>query len=351
MKKSKKPERFSKHLNLRRGKIEMSHGSGGRAMAQLIEELFHKAFANPYLLQNNDQAAINMKAGKIAFTTDSFVINPIFFPGGNIGSLAVHGTVNDLAMSGAQPLYLSAGFILEEGFPLADLEKIIKSMAGAARDAGVQIVTGDTKVVHRGQADGLYINTSGIGIIPPNINISAERAQPGDCILLSGPLGDHGIAVMAQREGLSYSTSLRSDAAALNGLVSTMLEAVLDIHVMRDLTRGGLAAALNEISATAGVGMLIEEAAIPVRSAVQAACEMLGYDPLNVANEGKLIAICPADSGIALLAALQSHPLGKKAAIIGNVVEDDHAFVEMKTQLGGKRLVDWISGDQLPRIC
>ena len=254
-------------------------------------------------------------------------------------------------MSGAQPLYLSAGFILEEGFPLSDLKKIVESMAKAAKEAGVQIVTGDTKVVYRNQADGLYINTSGIGTIPDNIHISAERATPGDSILLSGPIGDHGIAVMADREGLSYSTSLISDAASLNGLVAVMLEAVQDIHVMRDLTRGGLAAALNEIASTAEVGMIIEETAIPVRPEVQAACEMLGYDPLHVANEGKLIAICPSDSAPSLLAAMRNHPLGSQAVIIGNVIEDDHSFVEMITQLGGRRLVDWITGDQLPRIC
>ncbi|MCH7764872.1 MAG: hydrogenase expression/formation protein HypE, partial [Candidatus Marinimicrobia bacterium] len=285
----------------------MIHGSGGRAMAQLIDELFLQEFANPYLHQKNDQAAIPIKKGTIAFTTDSFVINPLFFPGGNIGSLAVHGTINDLAMSGAQPLYLSAGFILEEGFPLSDLKKIVESMAKAAKEAGVQIVTGDTKVVYRNQADGLYINTSGIGTIPDNIHISAERATPGDSILLSGPIGDHGIAVMADREGLSYSTSLISDAASLNGLVAVMLEAVQDIHVMRDLTRGGLAAALNEIASTAEVGMIIEETAIPVRPEVQAACEMLGYDPLHVANEGKLIAICPSDSAPSLLTAMRNH--------------------------------------------
>lgn len=351
MKKLKKLVRFQKRLNIRSGKVEMRHGSGGRAMGQMIEELFYQAFSNPYLLQKNDQAAISLKAGKIAFTTDSFVINPLFFPGGDIGSLSVQGTVNDLAMSGAVPQFLSAGFILEEGFPLIKLERIIKSMSLAALEAGVQIVTGDTKVVHRGQADGMYINTSGIGTIPDNIHISAELASPGDAILLSGPVGDHGIAVMAKREGLSYSTDLISDAAALNGLVSVMLETAEDIHVMRDLTRGGLAAALNEISSTAAVGMLIEESAVPVRPEVQAACEMLGYDPLNVANEGKLIAICPPDSAASLLRAMQRHPLGKQAAVIGKVVEDDHSFVEMITCLGGKRLVDWISGDQLPRIC
>lgn len=351
MKKKHKQTRFPKRLNIRTGKIEMSHGSGGRAMSQLIEELFQHAFANPYLLQKNDQAALPVEKGTIALTTDSFVINPLFFPGGNIGSLAVHGTVNDLAMSGAEPQYLSAGFILEEGFPLSDLEKIIESMAEVAQDAGVEIVTGDTKVVHRGQADGVYINTSGIGVIPANIHISAERANPGDAILISGPIGDHGIAVMAEREGLSYSTSLVSDVASLNGLVKSMVNTVKDIHVLRDLTRGGLAAAMNEISTTARVGMLIEESAIPVRPEVQAACEILGYDPLHVANEGKLIAICPSDSAEILLETMINHPLGAQSAIIGKVIEDDHSFVEMNTELGGRRLVDWISGDQLPRIC
>jgi|TARA_B100001079_G_scaffold32802_1_gene24684 hydrogenase expression/formation protein HypE len=351
MKMKKKHIRFPKRLNFNNGKVEMSHGSGGRAMSQLIEELFQDAFTNSYLRKNNDQAVLPVDKGKIAFTTDSFVINPLFFPGGNIGSLAVHGTINDLSMSGAEPLYLSAGFILEEGFPFSDLKKIIDSMAKTAENAGVKIVTGDTKVVHRGQADGLYINTTGIGVIPNNINISAERALPGDAILISGPIGDHGIAVMAEREGLSYSTSLVSDAASLNGLVKSMVEAVEDIHVMRDLTRGGLAAAMNEISTTAGVGMLIEESAIPVRPEVLAACEIFGYDPLNVANEGKLMAICPSETSEILLEAMTNHPLGVQSSIIGKVIEDEHSFVEMKTQLGGRRLVDWISGVQLPRIC
>ncbi len=342
---------FQKRLNIRQGNVEMNHGSGGRAMVQLINEIFQEPFANPFLLQNNDQAAIPVEKGKIAFTTDSFVINPIFFPGGDIGSLAVHGTVNDLAMSGAQPLYLSAGFILEEGFPLSDLKKLATSMATAAENAGVQIVTGDTKVVHRGQADGIYINTSGIGVIPQGVHISAHLAVPGDKIILSGPIGDHGIAVMAERENISYSTPLQSDAASLNGLVNTMLKATKEIHVMRDLTRGGLAAAMNEISATAGVGMVINESAIPVRPEVHAVCEMLGYDPLHVANEGKLMAICPADFAQTLLEAVRRHPLGSEAEIIGDVVVDDDSFVEMVTNLGGRRLVDWITGDQLPRIC
>ncbi|MFQ6678423.1 MAG: hydrogenase expression/formation protein HypE [Fidelibacterota bacterium] len=351
MKKLARKKFSQKRLNIRNGKIEMNHGSGGRAMAQLIDELFQDAFANPYLLQKNDQATLPIEKSKIAFTTDSFVINPLFFPGGDIGSLAVHGTVNDLAMSGAQPLYLSAGFILEEGFPLSDLKRIVESMAVTAKNAGVDIVTGDTKVVYRGQADGVYINTSGIGIISHEVHISAERAIPGDAILLSGPIGDHGIAVMAERESLSYSTSLLSDAASLNGLVDTMVKAVKDIHVMRDLTRGGLAAALNEIASTAGVGMIINESDIPVRPEVQTACEMLGYDPLYVANEGKLMAICQADSAEILLEAMHSHPLGSQSSIIGYVVNDPNSFVEMVTQLGGRRLVDWILGDQLPRIC
>jgi hydrogenase expression/formation protein HypE len=289
--------------------------------------------------------------GRIALTTDSYVVSPLFFPGGDIGSLAVHGTVNDLAMAGARPLHLSAGFILEAGFPLADLKRIVESMAEAARAAGVSIVTGDTKVVERGKGDGVFINTTGLGVIPDGVQLSGDRARPGDSILLSGTLGDHGMAVMSQRAGLAFETSLESDSAALHELVATMLAAAPGLRCLRDPTRGGLAATLNEIANQSGVGMHIREAAIPVRPEVAAACELLGLDPLYVANEGKLIAICPPEDAERLLAAMRAHPLGGAAALIGTVREDPHDFVTMETVFGGNRLVDWLSGEQLPRIC
>lgn len=330
----------------------MAHGSGGRAMAQLVAELFSSAFANPWLGQGNDQAVLTLPRGYPVFTTDSYVVSPLFFPGGDIGSLAVHGTVNDLAMAGAQPLYLSAGFILEEGFPLADLARIVQSMAQAAQAAGVAVVTGDTKVVERGKADGLFINTAGIGVVPPGITPpSGDRAQPGDAILVSGTIGDHGVAILSQRENLSFATSIRSDSAALHGLVADALAAVPYIHVLRDPTRGGVAATLNEIAQQAGVGIMLDEAALPVRPQVAAACDLLGLDPLYVANEGKLLAILPGDWANTLLTALRAHPLGHDAAIIGHVVADPHAFVQMNTRFGGRRTVDWLAGEQLPRIC
>ena len=338
-------------LDFEHGQVELSHGSGGRAMAQLIEELFAAAFCNPWLDQRNDQACLDLPPGRIAMTTDSYVVSPLFFPGGDIGSLAVHGTVNDLAMAGARPLHLSAGFILEAGFPLADLQCIVESMAQAARAAGVSIVTGDTKVVERGKGDGVFINTTGIGAIPEGIELSGDRARPGDRILLSGSIGDHGVAVMSQRASLEFETSLQSDSAALHELVATMIAAAPGLRCLRDPTRGGLAATLNEIAAQSGVGMHIREAAIPVRPEVAAACELLGLDPLYVANEGKLVAICPPEDAGRVLAAMRAHPLGTAAAIIGTVQEDPHQFVTMETLLGGNRLVDWLSGEQLPRIC
>jgi hydrogenase expression/formation protein HypE len=342
---------FAGRLDFEHGQVELSHGSGGRAMAQLIEDLFAAAFRNPWLDQRNDQACLDLPPGRIALTTDSYVVSPLFFPGGDIGSLAVHGTINDLAMAGARPLHLSAGFILEAGFPLADLKRIVESMAQAAQSAGVSIVTGDTKVVERGKGDGVFINTTGLGVIPDGVQFSGDRARPGDYILLSGTLGDHGVAVMSQRAGLGFETTLQSDSAALHELVATMVAAAPGLRCLRDPTRGGLAATLNEIANQSGVGMHIREAAIPVRPEVAAACELLGLDPLYVANEGKLVAICPPEDAERVLAAMRAHPLGAAAALIGTVREDPHDFVTMETVFGGNRLVDWLTGEQLPRIC
>jgi hydrogenase expression/formation protein HypE len=342
---------FAGRLDFEHGQVELSHGSGGRAMAQLIEDLFAAAFRNPWLDQRNDQACLDLPPGRIALTTDSYVVSPLFFPGGDIGSLAVHGTINDLAMAGARPLHLSAGFILEAGFPLADLKRIVESMAQAAQSAGVSIVTGDTKVVERGKGDGVFINTTGLGVIPDGVQLSGDRARPGDYILLSGTLGDHGVAVMSQRAGLGFETTLQSDSAALHELVATMVAAAPGLRCLRDPTRGGLAATLNEIANQSGVGMHIREAAIPVRPEVAAACELLGLDPLYVANEGKLVAICPPEDAERVLAAMRAHPLGAAAALIGTVREDPHDFVTMETVFGGNRLVDWLTGEQLPRIC
>jgi len=342
---------YLRPIDFKHGLVDLSHGAGGRAMAQLIEELFLAAFDNPYLRQANDQALLSELSGRVVMATDSHVVSPLFFPGGDIGCLSVHGTINDVAMSGARPVALSAGFVLEEGFPLADLQRIVHSMAAAAREAGVPIVTGDTKVVERGKGDGVFINTTGIGVVPAGVEISGDRARPGDAILLSGYLGDHGMAILSLRENLSFDTSIVSDTAALHGLVAAMLEAVPAIRCLRDPTRGGLATTLNEIALQSKAGMLIEEQALPVRQQVAAACELLGLDPLYVANEGKLIAICPAADAQALLAAMQAHPLGRDAAIIGQVTEDPQHFVQMETSFGGRRVVDWLTGEQLPRIC
>jgi len=346
------PKPYTSPLNLKTGKVDLSHGGGGRAMAQLIDELFIKHFDNDLLRQHNDQALFNVPAGRLAISTDGYVISPLFFPGGDIGSLAVHGTVNDVAMSGAKPLYLSAGFILEEGLPLADLERIVISMAAAAKRAGTPIVTGDTKVVERGKGDGVFITTTGVGIVPEGVNISGNRAQPGCAILVSGSIGDHGVAIMAGRENLQFETTIVSDSAALNGLVADMVAAApVEIHCLRDPTRGGLATVLNELAQQSGVGMVIDEMQIPIKSEVKAACEILGLDPLYVANEGKLVCICAADAAERLLAVMRQHPLGCDAAIIGEVIADDHHFVQMTTAFGGRRIVDWPVGEQLPRIC
>jgi len=347
---SRKP-RFAGRLDLKHGAVDMSHGSGGRAMAQLIEELFRRQLDNTLLAQGNDQALFQPPAGRLAISTDGHVISPLFFPGGDIGCLAVHGTINDVAMCGARPLYLAAGFILEEGLPLADLERIVASMARAANAAGVPVITGDTKVVERGKGDGCFITTTGVGVVADGITISGDRAAPGDAILVSGNIGDHGVAIMSKRENLGFETEIASDTAALHELVATMIAAVPDIHCLRDPTRGGVATTLNELALQSGVGMQIREEAIPIRPEVAAACELLGLDPLYVANEGKLVAICPGDRAGALLSAMQAHPLGRDAAIVGQVIADPHHFVQMETSFGGGRIVAWLAGEQLPRIC
>ena len=342
---------YVRPVDFRNGRVDMSHGAGGRAMAQLIEELFLAAFDNEWLRRLNDQACFAVPGGRMVMATDSHVVSPLCFPGGDIGCLSVHGTINDVAMSGARPLYLSATFILEEGFPLADLKRIVESMAAAARDARVPIVTGDTKVVEKGKGDGVFITTTGVGVVPEGIEISGDRARPGDQVLVSGTLGDHGVAIMSFRENLEFETTIRSDTAALHGLVAAMVAAVPGIRCLRDPTRGGLAATLNELARASGVGFRIREQALPVRPEVHAACEFLGLDPLNVANEGKLVAVCaPADSA-RLLAAMRAHPLGRDAAIVGEAIADPQRFVQMETGLGGSRMVDWLAGEQLPRIC
>jgi hydrogenase expression/formation protein HypE len=342
---------YARPLDLKHGRVDMSHGGGGRAMVQLIADLFARHLGNEYLAQGNDGSTLPQGHGRLVVSTDSHVVSPLFFPGGDIGGLSVHGTVNDVAMMGAMPLYLAAGFILEEGFPLADLARIVESMARAANEAGVKLVAGDTKVVEQGKGDGVFITTTGIGFLPEGIHLSGDLARPGDVLLVSGSVGDHGMAIMSKRENLSFDAPILSDSAALNGLTGAMLASGAALRVMRDPTRGGLAATLNEIAQQSGVGMHLEEAAIPVKPEVAAACELLGLDPLNIANEGKLVAICAAEDADKLLAAMRAHPLGRQAAVIGKVVADANGFVQMKTQFGGRRMVDWLSGEQLPRIC
>jgi len=331
--------------------IVLGHGSGGRLSAELIQHLFLPLFDNPALAGLNDQAVLDIGGLRLAFTTDSFVVKPLFFPGGDIGSLAVHGTINDLAVSGAQPLFLSAGFILEEGLPMDDLGRIATSMAQAVRAASVQLVTGDTKVVDKGSGDGVFINTAGIGLVPPGVDIRADRARPGDAILVSGTIGDHGMAIMSVREGLTFETELVSDSAALHTLVAALLAVTPDLHCLRDATRGGVAAVLNELAGQSRVGFELDENAIPVRPAVLAACEMLGIDPLYVANEGKLVAVVPPEHADAVLAAMRAHPLGRDAARIGTVVAEHPGMVVARTAIGGRRVVDMPLGEILPRIC
>jgi hydrogenase expression/formation protein HypE len=346
---------YLRPINFKHGHIDMTHGAGGRAAAQLVDELFARAFDNEYLRQGHDGAMLPFPTdGRLVMSTDGHVISPLFFPGGDIGCLSVHGTVNDVAMSGARPLYLAASFILEEGFALADLKRIVESMASAAREAGVPIVTGDTKVVEKGKGDGVFISTTGVGVVQNSLCIDGRQAKAGDVILVSGTVGEHGVAVMSLRESLEFETAIESDTAALHTLVQAMLQALPDpnaLHVLRDPTRGGLATTLNEIATQSQVGMVIEEALIPVLPQVEAACELLGLDPLYVANEGKLIAICAPEVADTLLAAMRAHPLGQGAERIGTVTQDSHCFVQMNTRFGGRRVVDWLSGEQLPRIC
>jgi hydrogenase expression/formation protein HypE len=332
-------------------RIDMTHGGGGRAMADLIHDVFHKHLGNEVLDRGDDAGLFAVEKGRMVISTDGHVISPFFFPGGDIGSLSVHGTVNDLAMMGARPLYLTAGFILEEGFALADLERIVWSMAQAARAAGVQVISGDTKVVQRGKGDGVFITTTGVGVVPSGLDFSVANVTAGQSIIVSGTMGDHGVAVLSKRENLAFETEICSDSAALHGLVADMVAAVPSIAMLRDPTRGGLSATLNEIATAAGVGMVLDEAQIPVSPDVAAACELLGLDPLNTANEGKLIAICPRAKAQTLLAAMRTHHLGQRAAVIGETVADPAHLVQMETAFGGTRIVDWLSGEQLPRIC
>jgi len=356
--------------------IVMGHGSGGRLMADLIQHLFAPLFANETLNQMGDSAVIDLWqiAGdrwqmadseeraishqpsaisnlRLAFTTDTFVVTPLFFPGGDIGKLAVNGTINDLAMSGATPLFLSAGFILEEGMSMEDLGRIAASAAAACRRAGVELVTGDTKVVNRGHGDGVFINTSGIGMVPQGVDIRSSRARPGDVVIVSGAIGVHGIAIMSVREGLEFETTIESDTQPLHGLVATMLEVTREVHCLRDPTRGGLSSTLNEIASASKTGIVIHQSKIPIWPQVAAACEMLGFDPLYVANEGKLVAVVPREEAEAVLEAMRRHPCGHEAAIIGEVVEDHPGMVVMRTGIGGTRVVDMLAGEQLPRIC
>lgn len=331
--------------------VLLGHGSGGTLSADLIRDVFLASFQNPILDRLEDQAIVSVNGTRLAFTTDSFVVKPLFFPGGDIGSLAVHGTVNDLAMGGAKPLFLSAAFILEEGLSMDVLRRVVYSMREAAAAAGVAIVTGDTKVVEKGSGDQLFINTTGIGEVPEGLNLSANHARPGDAVLVNGTIGDHGIAILAQRAGLEFDSCIRSDSAALHGLVTDMLAVSCNIRCMRDPTRGGMSSSLNEIAATSNVGIELVERAIPIREEVRGACEMLGLDPLYVANEGKLIAIVPPETATDLLAAMQRHPLGRNARMIGQVCAAHPGLVTMRTDLGTHRIVDMLSGDQLPRIC
>jgi len=331
-------------------RILLAHGSGGKLAHDLVEKVLVKPLSNP-LLDRLDDSAVFSCSGRLAFTTDSYVVNPIFFPGGDIGKLAVCGTVNDLSMVGATPLYLSLAFIIEEGLLVDELERVLISVQAAAREAQVQIVTGDTKVVNKGSADRLFVNTAGVGTVPEGVDISGSNAQPGDKVILSGTIGDHGIAVLSQREGLGFSTRLQSDCAPLSGLVAEMLTASKRIHAMRDPTRGGLATTLNELASQSRVGIRIEEEKVPVRDEVRGACEMLGIDPLYVANEGKLVAIVHPEDAEAVLQKMRQHRYGKNAAIIGEVRPDHPGRVVMKTSLGASRIVDMLVGDPLPRIC
>jgi hydrogenase expression/formation protein HypE len=331
--------------------ILLGHGSGGKLSAGLTRDVFLPALHNPVLARLDDQAIVDIDGQRLAFTTDSFVVKPLFFPGGDIGSLAVYGTVNDLAMGGATPLFLSAAFIIEEGFSIAQLRRIVDSMRIAASVAGVQVVAGDTKVVEKGKGDGLFITTTGVGRVAEGVDLSADHARPGDAVVLSGSIGEHGIAILAQREGLEFETRIESDSASLHTLVAEMLGVSREIRCMRDPTRGGLSSTLNEIAQQSHVGIELEEASIPVREEVRGACELLGLDPLYVANEGKLIAIVAANAAEELVRVMRRHPLGRASQLIGTVKKENAGLVTMRTPLGTTRIVDMLSGDQLPRIC
>jgi hydrogenase expression/formation protein HypE len=332
-------------------RVLLGHGSGGKMTADLIARCFLPAFRNPFLEKLDDQAVLRVKGARLAFTTDAYVVTPLFFPGGDIGSLAVHGTVNDLAMAGARPLYLSAAFILEEGFPLAELERIVASMRVAAEAAGVLLVTGDTKVVDRGKADGCFVTTSGLGVVEHEHEISADQARPGDAVILSGPIAEHGMAIMATRAELDLESPVMSDTAPLHELVLDMLDSGGQIHCLRDPTRGGVATALNEIAGRSGVGVVLEESAIAVREPVRGVCELLGLDPLYVANEGRLLAVVAAESADGIVERMRRRPEGREARIIGHVVDDAAKLVVLRTRVGGRRIVDMLPGEQLPRIC
>lgn len=355
LKKIERTRKARRHkFYLRDEKITLSHGSGGKATHNLIEGVFAPAFSNPLLDAMDDAAifSINGTGQRLAFTTDTYVVSPLFFPGGDIGKLAVHGTINDLAMAGAEPLYLSAGFILEEGFPIAELRRIVASMAQAATEAGVAIVTGDTKVVQRGKADGLFINTAGVGVIHGSWLLGQTQLQPGDRVLLSGPVGDHGIAIMMAREALEIETDVQSDTAPLHTLVASMLQAAGDgVHCLKDPTRGGVATALNEMALGSEVSIALDENAVPVHPEVRGACEILGLDPLTIANEGKLLAIVAPEVEEKVLAAMRAHPLGREAVVIGTVQAEPAGLVFLRTDIGGMRVLDMLVGDPLPRIC
>ena len=332
--------------------IVMGHGGGGKLSSELVEHLFLPAFRNPALENLGDAAVLEAAGARLALSTDSFVVQPLFFPGGSIGELAVNGTVNDLAVSGADPQFLSASFILEEGFPLAQLAAIVDAMAKAAANAGVQIVTGDTKVVERGHGDGCYINTAGVGVLRPGIAVGPHRAQAGDAVIVSGTIGDHGMAVMSVREGLEFESPIRSDCAALNGMIGEVLDAAgAAVHAMRDPTRGGLASTLNEIASSSNVGVVIDEATVPVRSEVQSACELLGLDPVYVANEGKAVFFVAPEVAERVLAVLRAHQLGKDAARIGHVIREHKRMLVARTAMGANRVIPTMIGEQLPRIC
>jgi hydrogenase expression/formation protein HypE len=332
-------------------KILLDHGSGGKISHSLTTNLLLPAFDNPALAMLDDGAVLDVAGGRIAFSTDTYVVDPIFFPGGSIGDLAVNGTVNDVAMCGATPQFLSVGMIIEEGFPMADLERVVAEMGRAASLAGVQVVTGDTKVVPRGAADKIFINTAGIGILRDKVNVSGANARPGDAVILSGTMADHGMTILTQRQGLAFDSDLRSDSAPLNHMVTDIFGTGRDIHVLRDPTRGGVGTTLNEIAGQSNVGIRIYEERLPVRPAVSGICELLGFDPLYVANEGKLLAFVPADQADEVLAVIQHSPYGQDACIIGETVDDHPGRVFMRTRIGGERIVDMLTGEQLPRIC